>query len=26
MYGIIFNENDIDKLYSYIKGEISWKY
>jgi allophanate hydrolase subunit 1 len=23
MYGIIFNENDIDKLYSYIKGEIS---
>lgn len=22
MYGIVFNENDIDKLYAYIKGEI----
>lgn len=21
MYGIMFNENDIDKLYTYIKGE-----
>lgn len=22
MYGIVFNETDIDKLYNYIKGEI----
>jgi allophanate hydrolase subunit 1 len=22
MYGIVFNETDIDKLYSYIKGEL----
>jgi hypothetical protein len=26
MYGIVFNETDIDKLYSYIKGELQWKY
>ena len=22
LYGIIFNENDIDRLYAYIKGDI----
>ena len=24
-YGIVFNETDIDKLYTYIKGERIWK-
>jgi hypothetical protein len=22
----MFNENDIDKLYTYIKGDLLWKY
>jgi hypothetical protein len=25
LYGVVFNETDLDKLYNFIRGQV-WKY